>query len=300
MRVTNEMLINSFLRDLQRATESLSRAREEIASGLKVKTPSDDPIKASRILSFRSTISKMKQASRNADYAASQLKAVDDVLNSITEMLLRAKDLTQETINAMPEAPERRAVAVEVNQLLETILQYANSTFTGAPIFAGTETDVAPFHESRIDGEIRLVQYQGNSELRFIDIGFGTRVDLNIPGSRVFFLGDRSVFEVLIDLRDSLRSGNIARLNELVDEMDKFYEHINVLRTEVGAKVERSYRVKERLEDAILSLSELLSQEEEVDMTEVLTRYRLQENVLMATMASGARILSLSLLNFLR
>ncbi|HID55458.1 TPA: hypothetical protein EYP37_02935, partial [Candidatus Poribacteria bacterium] len=122
LRVTNEMLINSFLRDLQRSTEALSKTREEIASGVKVKTPSDDPVKASRILSFRSTISKMKQAGKNADYAVSQLKATDDVLNSIENVLLRAKDLTQETINSKPEAQDRKMAAVEINQILEYTL----------------------------------------------------------------------------------------------------------------------------------------------------------------------------------
>ncbi len=299
-RVTNEMLINSFLRDLQRSTEALSKAREEIASGVKVRTPSDDPAKASRILSFRSTISRMKQEGKNADYAVSQLKATDDVLDNIADVLLRAKDLTLETINSKPEAHDRKMAAVEINQLLEYVLQAANSSFMKKPIFAGTKTDVTPFVAVRSGEYIKTVQYQGNSEQRYIDVGFGARINLNVPGTSVFFMGGKNLFEVLADLRDALQEGNTKQLNDLINQLDRFYERVDVVRTEIGAKIQRAQTVKDRLDNATQSLSELLAHEEDVDMTEVLTRYRLYENVLMATMASGARLLNLSLLNFMR
>ena len=44
MRVTNNILINTVLRDLARGAEALLRTQEQLSSGRRIGRPSDDPV----------------------------------------------------------------------------------------------------------------------------------------------------------------------------------------------------------------------------------------------------------------
>ncbi len=59
----------------------------------------------------------------------------------------------------------------------------------------------------------------------------------------------------------------------------------------MGAKVNRMKLVVNRLEDDYLNFNKLLSQTEDADMAEVITRLKSEENVYMAALAGGARII---------
>jgi flagellar hook-associated protein 3 FlgL len=68
----------------------------------------------------------------------------------------------------------------------------------------------------------------------------------------------------------------------------------------VGAKSNRMELVVNRLKDENLNFTNLLSNTEDVDMADVLIRLTSEENVYRASLASGARIIQPTLIDFLR
>ena len=78
------------------------------------------------------------------------------------------RELAVQAANASLSGDERDAIAVEVNQLLESMVQIGNSTVGGTPLFSGHESGMKPFEVVRgsdngevsdivtIDGEERI------------------------------------------------------------------------------------------------------------------------------------------------
>jgi len=297
-RITNNIITNNMLRNIQKSMRSIVEAQDEIASGLEVKKPSDDPAIANRILTLRTNISKVRQHIQNADHAKSQINATETVLDDVSEILLRGLELAQEAASDSANQLAKNAAATEINQLLEGLLDAANTTFAGVSLFSGNETDQPPFSAERVDGEIVSVQYNGDSAERFEQIGLNNFISFNIPGDEAFKNDDRDIFATFIQLRDILRSGSQPGIAEMSKAVETDYEHITMLRTEMGVKAQRIGMVRTRLEDTEIALTELLSQVEEVDITEVITNFRMQEMVMNAVLSSGARTLELSLFNY--
>ncbi|MBF8437854.1 flagellar hook-associated protein FlgL [Halanaerobiaceae bacterium Z-7014] len=90
-----------------------------------------------------------------------------------------------------------------------------------------------------------------------------------------------------------LSTSDISRFDNAIDK--------NVTtRAEIGAKMNRLDLTQSRLEDQEINLRSLKSENEDVDIAETIMELRMQESVYQASLASGARTMQPTLLDFLR
>ena len=61
MRITNNMLVNNMMYNMGNNLERLDRIQQQLATGKKIATPSDDPIVASRALKMRTDVAEIQQ-----------------------------------------------------------------------------------------------------------------------------------------------------------------------------------------------------------------------------------------------
>lgn len=144
MRITNSMVSNSMLGNINRNTNQVNRLLNQVASGSLITRPSDNPLMASRALRFSNTQSQIKQHQRNVNQANSWTEITEQgfsdlnqVLQQISDILVRA-DSTQ-TIE------DKRKMATELNSLLDRITTIMNKTHAGRHVFSGLRTDQPPF-----------------------------------------------------------------------------------------------------------------------------------------------------------
>lgn len=211
MRVTSQALVNQFLSTLNTTNSKLSDINNKISSGKRVDRPEDDPVAAAGITRVNSRITENKQFDENIKQSLSELNTVDSTLGDISSILIRSRELAVQAANQTLSLTERDAIAVEVNQLLESMVQIGNSTIGGASLFGGHETEGKPFEVIRgsglgevndivtIDGDLRSninvnnitrVVYKGDSERTKIEVDQGLAVNDNITGKELFYYGD--------------------------------------------------------------------------------------------------------------
>ena len=108
------------------------------------------------------------------------------------------------------------------------------------------------------------------------------------------------IFSTLISLRDKLREGDSSYARDaLLPEIDSAMDSVEVYRTEAGVRTNLLDTRKSRLEEVITNNTKLLSDVEDVDLAEVITELRNQENTQTAALRAVSDVLKLSLLNYL-
>lgn len=116
-----------------------SNAMNRIHSGLKVATAKDDPNKLASSEHMKIQMRSLQMASRNTQDTISMLETVDGAANSISQSLVRMKELVvQAGGTASPE--DKEIIDQELKMISESINDIANSTeFNGKKIMTGAE-----------------------------------------------------------------------------------------------------------------------------------------------------------------
>lgn len=179
MRVADKMIYGQINGDLHRGRTGMSEALERTASQKRINKPSDDPVAATRVLSYRTEDQNNQQYAKILTNAKSHLEYTEQSLGDLTEVLVRAKELTLGATNDASTNPEtRRVLAAELNQLYQQTVQIANRKLAGKFLFGGFKTTKAPFDKNG--------DYSGdNGEIK-LPIDKEAYVAINVPGSRVF------------------------------------------------------------------------------------------------------------------
>ncbi|MBM4417051.1 MAG: flagellar hook-associated protein 3 [Chloroflexi bacterium] len=296
VRVTDRLLVDKLLSSLQSNTQRFDRFQEQVATGRRILRPSDDPTGAVTSLLIRSNDTDLAQSQLNLDLAEGWLNATDVALQDLSTIIQRVRELAVQGASETLSANETDALANEVDHLLDHAMQMANTRYGDRFIFGGFNTRTTPFEF--LDSAKTDWQYNGdNGEIQRA-VAPGIKLTINTTGDRVF----PQVFDVLIGVRDDLRAHNQEALSlDRLGELETVHDDVlDGLLGQVGSKGTRLDLTRAQLSALRLNNANVLSQVEEVDMSEAIIRLNAQQSALQASLATGARIVQASLIEFLR
>ena len=293
-RVTHNMIANTFQADLSEIFGRLQKVHEQLSSGRRIRRPSDDPPAVIQAVSLRSALQLNDQFLRTINLSKTWMDTSEGALAVLTNALARARELAVQGANGTLTTADRQNIGKEVDQLLGAAVSATNTSSVGAYIFAGHKTTTTPFAVAA-----SVVTYSGDAGQMSREIGSGLQLAINVTGD-VPTASLKSVLEALVLLRDDLNAGNQVAVAADLGTVDTAIETVLRLRAEVGAKINRFDFTEERLQDVQLALTRLLSETQDVDMAETITRFQLEENVYKAALNAGSRAIQPSLLDFMR
>jgi len=301
VRVTQGMLVERVLFNLQNQTQRLLQLQNQLSTGLRVNRPSDDPIDARRAIDVRTTIEKDEQFLDNIRTVSPQLLESASTIQTAIDAMQRAREITIQGANGTVQQPELDQIANEMNQILESVFDSANHKTDNKFIFAGTRTQGQAFSATRdANDEIVSVTYEGNDENIEVAVSEDVTTVINVTGSDVFLL-NQDVFQLLIDVRDDLRGGDQSALqNQRLGEFDTVQDQLLLAMARIGATQNRLDRTNADLQDFIIQLQLVLSETVEADYAEVVVSLNAQSNAYEAALSAAARVIQPSLLDFIR
>ncbi|MGG1594081.1 flagellar hook-associated protein FlgL [Terribacillus saccharophilus] len=294
MRITQSMMSNSMLRNLSNSYSDLNKYSEQLSSGKKITKPSDDPVVATKGMSYRTEVRDVAQYKRNLSEAQSWIDNSDSALGNATSALQRLRELTVQASNGTYEEGQRANIAEEVDQLKEQLATIANTQVNEKYIFNGSATNTAPVTVNE-DGSTTV---NFNSNTVNLTLSKGVDVKINADGNAVF--GEK-LFSDLDNLSAALKSdGSDEDLDQYIGLIDENINNLVNERADIGARMNRMDLVESRLGDQELSATKLMSNNEDAEMEEVIMNLTSQEAVHRAAMSAGARIIQPTLMDFLR
>jgi flagellar hook-associated protein 3 len=188
MRITHNILITNFLRNLNAIAQRLEKSQTQLATSTKYQSPGDGPVQVSQIIGFKSASAKIAQYTKNVDDGTSQVSYVDTILQSSISSLGRARDLVQDGANDNMNLDDRKAIAQELNLLLDGTLSDANSRFRDRYMFAGWRSRDLPFQaiNNPRTGIIDDVLYTGNVGQINRLVGDSSQLGVSVSGKDLF------------------------------------------------------------------------------------------------------------------
>ena len=312
MRVTDTGANRSFLLDVNRQREALDRATSELYTGSKLQRPSDDPFGAERVMQLKAEQSRNEQYLTNGRQALDQLSHTDAVIEQVQLVLNKTMALTSQGASAAATPSLRSALATQVKGIKDQLLSLANTAVQGKPLFAGTMTNVTPFAVNAVTGAI---DYAGNSDAIMTRVDDTTLVQTNVTGDELFagatftstftdvnnnVVTSGDVFDVLDSIQQALTNDDTAALLTGLDDLRAAVDQTDVVRSEVGATLNHLDSQQERVTDENLRLLADQTGYEAADQVGAIVRLNESQTALQATLGANARVVRLSLLDYLR
>ena len=291
MRIPDNVSYLSFLGDLQRTQEQALKAQMQVTSGQKVSKPSDDPGAASDIVRLSGEKAAGDQFEKNVDSARSRLSAADITLDGVEVMVERARELGLLSLGNLSNGSAYKA---EIEGLREQLISAANTTHQGRYNFGGSVSSVAPF----VKDNASVVSYQGNSIDMTLQVGRNTTLQTQIPGDEVF-TGSVDIFATLSDLLGALDAGDHDGIAAQVKKLEQVSETVSTARSRIGGYINVADSTSRQLAAAGLSRAQELNEVQSADTAQAITQLTLSQTSLQATLAVGARIAQMSLLDYL-
>jgi flagellin len=125
--------------NLTTSSQSLSKATEDLSSGLKINTAADNAAGYAIVQRFQTQIGGLGQASQNASDAINLAQTAGSALSQITSNLQSIRDLAVQAANGTYQSSDRSAINTSVQQYLSEITRIANqTTFNGTNVLNGS------------------------------------------------------------------------------------------------------------------------------------------------------------------
>ena len=299
------MIVNNMMYNMGNNLERLDRIQQQLATGKKIATPSDDPIVASRALKMRTDVAETQQYKKNVEDAGSWLDTTETALSNMGEILQRARELAIQGADGALSSEDTAAISVEVQQLRQQMIQMSNTTYAGRYIFSGFKTDQELIDSNTGLYNIEVINMGPNREDIKYEIGIGDKINVNALGSDV--LGGvgtvGTVPKTIQDFDDfisALNGNNATGIRTAIDKIDENINNILTNRSDIGARTNRLELTNNRLTADETNFTKLMSLNEDADMAEVIMKLKSEENVYNASLAGGARIIQSTLVDFLK
>ena len=294
MRVTYKMLLSSLINNIGNITERMNNLEKQSATGKRINKPSDDPAAYNKSLNFKSLKKSMTQFEKNLSSAKDWLSTTDSALGSADDLLIRAKEIALASSNDTVDPQQRKTAAIEISGIYDQIVQVANTKLGSKYIFSGTNVLTESFQS---DGT-----YTGNSKDIDIEIDIKKRMTVNFSGEDIFkgTSGGEDIFDVLTDLKTALETDNGDGIRSQIGRIDDSINQILDYRANTGAKVNQIDRTKEWFDNSKSRLDVLISDNEDADLIEVITKLAKEQSAYQATLATTSKIMSNSLTQFLK
>ncbi len=340
MRISDRSTVRNYLKQMNSAKMKYSKTNEQIASGNRFERLSDDVSAGTRVMQTRMDLYQSQQKLDNVKSVNDELKMTENTLMTMQDIITNAHALALKGMNEEKGDSGRNAIANEIKALREQILNLANAQYGKKFVFGGSNVSVSqPFQESDT-GKIEYngipvdtIQKDANGyyymdagdrksipmdESVYLDVGLGIKMNatqveddtgflVSISGLDILGYGadassgfSMNIFNTLVELEDSLTNYNKETLGELTDHLDMLNDTFRSNLTDIGAKTKFLDIMQTRLEDTVDNYEVRIDNLMGIDDAEAATTQAMNDYVLKAVLQMGAKILPVSLMDFLR
>lgn len=295
MRVSTNTLYDQGTRAMLQQQSSLFKLQQQLASGKRIMTPSDDPIGAARAHELSQSLSLNTQYADNRHRAMDNLQQVESTLGNVTNVIQNIRTMAVAAGNPAFSDSERHMMAVELRGHFEELLGLANTKDEqGNYLFSGFKGDTVPFVE-----QAGSVTYQGDAGQRLIQVSGSRQLPVNETGEAVFGEDSTNLFKTVTAFIDALEIGGISddAVDAALRELDVALDNVLSKRAAIGSRMQEVDALQQIGEDIAVQYQQTLSRLQDLDFAQAISDMMRQQTLLEAAQQTFTSVSQLSLFN---
>ncbi len=306
MKISTSFLFDRATERMSGIQNKLATTQAQLATGKQILSPSDSPDKAAAIQRLRGEVDRQDSHIRTLQVAMRRYTAEETALSSANDILIRFKELGVQAANDTLGLDDRKAIAVELKALRDQLLTLGNTRDdSGNYIFSGTRVNTPAFGQNA-DGK---VVYQGDQTQTRVPAGVERSVAYTRSGTDVFSRVVRedsggavsvAFFDAIDQMTAAVENSDTQGIQRGVKEIDDMHFNISLAIAQTGSDQAVVSTQLDVMEETSLRLKSTLSDIEDLNYAEAVTRMNKEQLALEAAMGSFAKISGLSLFDYIR
>lgn len=183
MRISTNQMYQRGLNNILDLQQRVMKLQDQQSSGLKVLSPSDDPVASAQIELMKNRIGSTELLQKNRQTVESALSLEEGILSDTINSLHRLREIQIQAGNGALSEEDRKTLAVEATSILSQLQDYANTKdANGNYMFSGGQSTVQAIS---INSSAQYV-YNGDSTQRLQAVTHSLKVATNDTGDNVF------------------------------------------------------------------------------------------------------------------
>lgn len=302
MRVSFKTLSSTVAGNLAASAEKLVNAQTQVTTGKRILRPSDDIAGTGKAMNLRSSISQIEQMLVSAESVKTSLSVSESAMNTMVQSMQQAYSFAVSMANSAVPDETRQTMSSRIDDIINTLITAGNTQFSGAYVFSGSMIDVEPISTDNVTGEIT---YNGDNAQVMVEVAPGAYIARNLPASAVFNIGSSSIagaadiFTSLKQLKEDISSGNIENISAHMADIKANLDNMVALRSQLGTRINKIQTLKDSMNDSVTSFRQMLSDVEDIDLVDAVTKLNESTNVYQAALLAATKVLNLSLADYL-
>ncbi|RUO23196.1 hypothetical protein CWE08_00645 [Aliidiomarina iranensis] len=318
MRISTVTIFDQNVSSMNRQQAEFMKVGQQLATGRRVVTPSDDPQAASRAVGVNQSIAVTQQYTDARINARNSISQQESVLNSVNDMLTRAKTLMIQASNGTVSEVDAVSISAEMEGIYEAMIGLGNTTDgTGRYIFGGYRDGEPPFARAA-DGTVEFV---GSTQMREERVDSDRLLKVGHTGADVFLTGlstakpavdgspaETNLFASFEKAISALRADKTALPDDqrkdiysnVMREFDNAQDNTLTKRASLGARLNELDTLDLVASNRKLGYEQQLSDLVDLDYAQAASDYSLRMVGLQAAQKSFVDIKGLSLFNYIR
>jgi flagellar hook-associated protein 3 FlgL len=306
MKISTSFLFDRATSQMSTVQNKLSTAQAQMSQGKQVIAPSDAPDQAAVITRFKGVIQKNEGYLNTLAAASARYQAEETTLQNVTDGLIRMRELGIQAANDTLGPVDRKALSLEMSGLRDQIMSLANTQDTsGSYLFAGSRVREPAFGLN----ETGQFVYKGDQTKVDVLVGDQRTLQLNRPGSDAFQRVVRTdddgnpvgvnFFQAMDDMVKAVENSDQAAMQRGVDEFSDMTDSVSLALAQIGTDMNVVESQQTVIDETVLRLKSLLSEVEDLDYAEAITKMNKDMLALEAAQSSFAKVTQLNLFNYI-
>ncbi|MBT3266547.1 flagellin FliC [Candidatus Poribacteria bacterium] len=249
-RINTNVLAITGQRNLFQTTKDLNTRMERLSSGLRINSAADDAAGLTASVAMRAQLAGLSTANDNMSRAVTLLQTADSGLEQIGNMLIRLKELAEQSADGTQNADNRSGLSTEAAALIAEIDRIASSTtFNGISLIdsAGAATSVTnlTFYVGDGTSATNQVLSLALKGVAFDANGIGTIGGTGFNFTLDDFLGQASAQAMVSDIDTA-----VTTLASIRTDVGAFQNRIERSQANVQTQIENTARSESTIRDA--------------------------------------------------
>jgi flagellar hook-associated protein 3 FlgL len=291
----NPDVYSVILNGLQMNTQQEDQALEQVSTGQKLNSLSDNPAGASALVNLRMQSASDTQYLQNVSTLTGSLNVANSALSSVVEALTTAQSVGVEGGDSTLNDSNRQALAQQIQGIQQEVQGLANTSYNGEYLFSGTATTTQPYVTDATAPS--GVTYNGNNNSNSVEISQGEAMPTSLPGSQLFSNATTNVFQSLQDLYTALNTN--TNISGATAEVQNALSYVSTQQTFYGNSVDRLNNAQTFLTQEQTQLTETEGTTLDVNMATAVTNLTQDETTQQALVQAGAQVSQVNLFTYL-